>query len=72
MCHECVLLLFFFDFCSRKIGGGSDLSVKNVTLFFLMKASLIDSILIIIILEPEVPTLAGNVTILVNFSRGER
>ena len=29
-----------FDFCSRKIGGGSDLSVKNVTLFFLMKASL--------------------------------
>ena len=30
------------DFCytSLKIGGGSDPSVKNVTLFFLMKASL--------------------------------
>jgi hypothetical protein len=35
-------LYFFFDFhyTFRKIGGGSDPSVKNVTLFFLMKASL--------------------------------
>ena len=35
------LFLFFFDFCYtfRKIGGGSDPSVTNVTLF-LMQASL--------------------------------
>ena len=37
-----LLKLFFLDFRYTfwKIGGGSDPSVKNVTLFFLMKASL--------------------------------
>ena len=35
-------LIFFLDFryTFRKLGVGSDQSVKNVTLFFLMKASL--------------------------------
>ena len=45
-CTLKALFIFFLDFHYTfcKIGGGSDPNVKNVTLFFLMKASLIQII----------------------------